>query len=62
MAPAQQSNPVLDRLNEVVEPLEDLYRDLHSHPELPTQEHRTAEKAADQLRQAGFDPALSAKL
>jgi hypothetical protein len=36
MAPAQQPNPVLDRLNEVVEPLEDLYRDLHSHPELPT--------------------------
>ena len=49
-APGQRSNPVLVRLNEIVEPLEDLYRDLHSHPELSTQEHRTAEKAADQSR------------
>jgi metal-dependent amidase/aminoacylase/carboxypeptidase family protein len=53
-APGQRSNPVLDRLNEIVEPLEDLYRDLHSHPELSTQEHRTATKAAEQLKQAGF--------
>jgi amidohydrolase len=51
----QRSNPVLDHLNEIVAPLEDLYRDLHSHPELSTHEHRTAEKAAAQLTQAGFE-------
>lgn len=33
---------------------EDLYRDLHQHPELSHQEHRTAAAAADRLRQAGF--------
>lgn len=55
MSSAHRSNPALDRLNEIVEPLEDFYRDLHSHPELPTQEHRTAGKAADQLRHAGFE-------
>ena len=34
---------------------EDLYRDLHSHPELSHQEHRTAGKAADRLKTAGFE-------
>ena len=34
---------------------EDLYRDLHSHPELSHQEHRTAGKAADRLTTAGFE-------
>ena len=32
-----------------------LYRDLHAHPELSQQEHRTAALAADQLAAAGFD-------
>ena len=35
--------------------LEDLYRDLHMHPELSMQEHRTAAKAAEQLEKAGFE-------
>jgi amidohydrolase len=35
--------------------LEDLYRDLHMHPELSLQEHRTAAKAAEQLEKAGFE-------
>ena len=30
--------------------LEDLYRDVHEHPELSMQEHRTAGKAAERLR------------
>jgi hippurate hydrolase len=33
---------------------EELYRSLHRHPELSHQEHRTAEAAAEGLRQAGF--------
>lgn len=34
---------------------EDLYRDLHQHPELSHQEHRTAGLVADRLKQAGFE-------
>lgn len=34
---------------------EDTYRDLHQHPELSGQEHRTAAVVADRLRLAGFD-------
>ena len=33
---------------------EDLYRDLHQHPELSHQEHRTAAVVVNRLRQAGF--------
>ena len=33
---------------------EDLYRDLHQHPELSHQEHRTAAKAATRLRSSGY--------
>ena len=42
---------------------EDLYRDLHSHPELSHQEHRTAGKAADRLTTAPLflRPGLRAK-
>ncbi len=35
--------------------LEDFYRDLHRHPELAFQEHRTAAKLAACLRAAGYD-------
>jgi amidohydrolase len=49
-----KAHQVLDGLDEIVGPLEDLYRDLHSHPELSDHEHRTAAKAAEQLQQAGF--------
>jgi amidohydrolase len=34
---------------------EELYRDVHQHPELSHQETRTAGLVADRLRQAGFD-------
>ena len=33
---------------------ENLYRDLHQHPELSHQEHRTAAAVAERLRQVGF--------
>ncbi|MFK0159617.1 amidohydrolase [Streptomyces sp. NPDC090499] len=42
----------LDRL---VAQLEDFYRDLHQHPELSLQEHRTARRVAEALRPLGFD-------
>lgn len=35
--------------------LRDLYRDLHAHPELSSQEHRTAGIAASWLKDAGFE-------
>ncbi|WP_416985116.1 amidohydrolase [Streptomyces sp. T028] len=35
--------------------LEDFYRDLHRHPELAFQEHRTAARLAGRLRAAGFE-------
>lgn len=34
---------------------EDLYRDLHQHPELSHEEHRTAAAVADRLGQFGFE-------
>ena len=34
---------------------EDFYRDLHAHPELPHQEHRTAGNVAARLRDTGFE-------
>lgn len=34
---------------------EELYRDLHQHPELSHQEHRTAAAVADRLQQTGFE-------
>ncbi|MHC3470149.1 amidohydrolase [Streptomyces sp. 7R007] len=37
--------------------LEDLYRDLHRHPELSLQEHRTAGRLAERLRAAGYETA-----
>jgi amidohydrolase len=35
--------------------LTELYQDLHRHPELSLQEHRTAQKLADRLGPLGFD-------
>jgi hippurate hydrolase len=34
---------------------EDVYRDLHAHPELPHQEHRTARTVAERLSEAGYE-------
>ncbi|HET7305160.1 MAG TPA: amidohydrolase, partial [Segeticoccus sp.] len=41
---------VLDGLEQVRPGQEELYRDLHSHPELSHQEHRTAARVAELLR------------
>ena len=40
-----------------VGPLEDLYRDLHRHPELSAREYRTAARLAERLNGAGYDTA-----
>src|SRR4051794_30078040 len=46
---------VLAGLEGIAAQLEDLYRDIHQHPELSMQEHRTAGKAAERLRAAGYE-------
>ena len=46
---------VLSGLGEITSALEDLYRDVHAHPELSMQERRTAGLAAHGLRAAGYD-------
>jgi hippurate hydrolase len=44
---------VLDGLDSIRDAQEELYRDLHAHPELSHQEHRTAQQVAGWLRDAG---------
>src|SRR3954468_11580751 len=46
---------VLDGLDAITSDLEELYRDVHAHPELSMQEHRTAAKAAERLEAAGYE-------
>ncbi|HET9123294.1 MAG TPA: amidohydrolase [Solirubrobacteraceae bacterium] len=46
---------ILEGLDGVAGDLESLYKDIHSHPELSMQEHRTAGLAAEWLRAAGFE-------
>src|SRR4051812_8298696 len=45
----------LNGLDGIMSDLEDLYRDIHAHPELSLQERRTAGLAAGRLRSAGYD-------
>ena len=52
MTPADS---VLDGLDELLPALREVYRDIHSNPELSMQERRTADIAATHLRQAGFE-------
>ncbi|MFF3518728.1 M20 family metallopeptidase [Streptomyces sp. NPDC002573] len=46
---------VLASLGDIRFDLEDLYKDLHRHPELGLREHRTAKKASDALRDLGYE-------
>lgn len=46
---------VLEGLDSIRSDIEDVYKDLHRHPELGLQEHRTAKKAADALRGLGYE-------
>src|SRR4051812_44535473 len=52
---ASPSSSAADDLQSMLPPLEALYKDVHSHPELSMQESRTAGLAADHLRAAGFE-------
>ena len=52
---SQEASPVLAKLSKLLPELEALYKEVHAHPELSMQETRTAEIAADRLRQAGFE-------
>ena len=49
------TSTVLDGLDEVRGWQESFYRDLHEHPELSHQEHRTAKAVAARLRASGYD-------
>ncbi len=48
---------VLATLPALLPDLEAVYKDVHAHPELSMQEHRTSALAADRLRAAGFEVA-----
>ena len=52
---ASASSSVLDGMDQVRGWQEELYRDLHAHPELSHQEHRTASAVAARLRDLGCD-------
>src|SRR5690349_9390256 len=45
---------LLEGLDGLLGQAEDLYTDLHAHPELSMQEYRTADRAANRLGEAGF--------
>jgi amidohydrolase len=45
---------ILSGLSDILPSLKDVYKDLHSHPELSMQEHRTADIAATHLEKYGY--------
>jgi amidohydrolase len=55
MNSALSSDPVLRHLEALLPDLAELYKDVHSHPELSMQEMRTSKLAADRLVDAGFE-------
>jgi amidohydrolase len=50
-----RAHTVLAGLDGIRSDLEAYYKDLHRHPELGLREHRTAKKAADALRDLGYE-------
>jgi amidohydrolase len=54
MTESTRSSPALGGLAGIMPALEELYRDIHAHPELSMQEHRTAGAAAERLQAAGY--------
>jgi hippurate hydrolase len=55
MSDASATDSVLRGLDDAMDDLEALYKDIHSHPELSMQEKRTAGLAAERLKAAGFE-------
>jgi hypothetical protein len=54
MATTSRSTTVLAGLADIRGWQEEFYRDVHQHPELSHQEHRTAARVAERLRAIGF--------
>jgi hippurate hydrolase len=52
---ANSSDPALRNLDALLPDLAELYKDVHSHPELSMQETRTGKLAADRLRADGYE-------
>lgn len=52
---AQRATHLLAGLEDRLPTLVELYRDLHRHPELSMQEHRTAGIVAQHLRDSGYE-------
>lgn len=52
---ARKATQLLSSLEDRLPSLSELYRDLHRHPELSMQEHRTAGIVAQHLRDAGYE-------
>jgi hippurate hydrolase len=52
---AQRATHLLAGLEDRIPALGELYRDLHRHPELSMQEHRTASIVAQHLRDFGYE-------
>src|SRR3954470_4046917 len=55
MSETTPTNPVLDGLQDILPALQDIYRDIHAHPELSMQEVRTAGVATTNLQRVGFE-------
>jgi amidohydrolase len=55
MSDTADAERVLGGLKAIMGSLEDLYRDVHQHPELSMQERRTAGKVAERLKGAGYE-------
>jgi amidohydrolase len=55
MSESTSATSVLAGLDGIMASLEDLYRDIHSHPELSMQEQRTAGIVAERLVASGYD-------
>lgn len=55
ITPTGAENAFFAQLNQMLPALEAAYKDVHSHPELSMQEHRTAEMVAKHLRAEGYE-------
>ncbi|MFG6176829.1 amidohydrolase [Halomonas sp. THAF12] len=52
---AGRKTSIETRVEQALERVQGLYRDLHCHPELPFQEHRTGAKIAEALEALGYE-------
>jgi metal-dependent amidase/aminoacylase/carboxypeptidase family protein len=51
----ERSESIFAGVGAMLDDLEELYKDVHRHPELSMQEERTAGLAAERLQTAGFE-------